>query len=255
MISILLVIFSTLSWSLSTPFAQSSARGELVKKTHYIINYNEDHEVPNWVEYTLEGNNLRNCAKRTNDFRADPYVSTGSATPLDYKKSGFDRGHLVPAGDMKLSKKAMSETFFMSNMTPQPSRFNQVYWNRLEALVRAWAAKYDKLWIITGPILHPSLPTIGQQNRVSIPQEYFKVILRKENNQYKGIAFLMPTTGLQNNLVPYTLSIRELENYSDINFFKFLNAQESKTEEVIDLKEWDFAAKFDYLPCLLAEAQ
>lgn len=255
MLSIFFIFLSSFSWSLSTPFAESSARGEVVRKSHYLINYNEDHEVANWVEYILERESLRNCASRRNDFRPDPSVSTGSATLADYRRSGYDRGHLVPAGDMKISKKAMSETFFMSNITPQPARFNQVQWSRLENLVRGWASKYGKLWIITGPVLHEKLPVIGQDNRVSVPEEYFKVLLRKENNQYKGIAFLMPTTVPHRDLSLYSLSIRELENYTQINFFKFLTVEEEIIEETRNLSDWDFLVRFEYLPCLLAGAQ
>ncbi|MFA7614095.1 MAG: DNA/RNA non-specific endonuclease [Candidatus Caldatribacteriota bacterium] len=255
MVSFFLIFYSLLGWSLSTPFAESSARGEVVQKTHYLINYNEDHEVANWVEYTLERESLRNCASRRNDFRPDPQVSTGSATLADYRRSGFDRGHLVPAGDMKISRRAMSETFFMSNMTPQPARFNQVQWNHLENLVRAWASKYGKLWIITGPVLHDRLPTIGQDNRVSVPEEYFKVLLRKENQEYKGIAFLVPTCVPHRNLSLYTLSIRELENYTQINFFSFIDQEQEHIEEVRNLADWDFSARFEYLPCLLEEVR
>lgn len=255
MFIIILALFSSLGWSLSTPFAESSARGEILHKTKYTINYNEDHEVANWVEYTLEKEFLQNCVKRKNNFRVDPTLSTGSATLADYKRSGYDRGHLVPAGDMKLNAKVMSETFFMSNMTPQPSRFNQITWNKLEKLVRAWAMKYEKLWIITGPILHDNLSTIGKDNRVSVATEYFKVLLRKENNQFKGIAFLMPTSVPHNNLSLYTLSIRELEEYSQINFFHFLSKEEETIEEKLSTSDWDFDAGFEYLPCLLAGAQ
>ena len=255
MLALLLFIISTSSWSLSTPYASSAARGELVKKSKYIINYNEDHEVANWVEYSLAREDLRNCASRRNNFRFDPYVSTGSATPADYKGSGFDRGHLVPAGDMKMSREAMSDTFYMSNMTPQPSRFNQVQWNHLEQLVRAWVVTYKKLWIITGPVLHEKLPTIGQNNRVSVPTEYFKVILRKDTDGYKGIAFLVPTSVPHRNLSLYTLSIRELENYTQINFFTFLDDEEEFIEEIKNLGDWNFSASFEYLPCLLAEVQ
>lgn len=240
-------------WTLSTPMADSNARGEIIKKTKYLINYNEDHEVANWVEYTLEKDFLQNCTSRTNNFRADPQVSTGSSTPQDYKKSGYDRGHLVPAGDMKRNKQVMSETFFMSNMTPQPARFNQVTWNKLEGLTRAWASKYEKIWIITGPILIDNLPTIGQNNRVSIPKEYFKVILRKDGSAYKGIGFLIPTTVPHDNLERYSLSIKEIEEYAQINFFRFLNAKEEQAEENLKLNDWDFRANFEYLPCLASE--
>jgi endonuclease G, mitochondrial len=73
---------------------------------------------------------------RTDDFRPDPAVSTASASLNAYKGSGYDRGHLCPAADMKLNQTSMSETFFLSNMSPQVEGFNRGIWSTLEDQVR-----------------------------------------------------------------------------------------------------------------------
>lgn len=222
---------------------------EIIKHKYYTLNYNEDHEVANWVSYELDHSRLQGCVKRKNNFRIDPLVTTGSADAADYKGSGFDRGHLVPAGDMKFNAQAMSETFYFSNMTPQPGPFNQGRWSQLEYLIRAWALKYTKIWIVTGPILLPNLPTIGKNNQVSVPEEYYKVILRKEGRNYKGIAFLMHIHVPYRDLASYTTSIDQVEELSGFDFFQFLSKEQEYAEKEIDLKSWDFTAKFDYLPC------
>ena len=77
--------------------------------------------------------------KRKNDFRIDPVVKTVSATPADYRNSGYDRGHLCPAGDMAFSEIAMSESFYMSNISPQVPSFNRGIWKTLEQKVRDWS--------------------------------------------------------------------------------------------------------------------
>lgn len=222
---------------------------EIIKRDFYTLNYNEDHEVANWVAYELDHSKIQNCVKRTNSFKEDPLVSTGSAVASDYKGSGFDRGHLVPAGDMKFSKSAMSDTFFFSNMAPQPPKFNQVIWARLENLMRSWALLYEKIWIVTGPILQDNLPVIGNVNRVSVPERYFKVILRKTEKSYEGIAFIMPTNATQSELNKYVTTIDEVEDLTSFDFFKFLGADEEEIESRANPTNWNFNGKFEYLPC------
>lgn len=229
---------------------RSQLPGETIKRDWYTLNYNEEHEVANWVAYTLESSQLRNCVKRGSTFSPDPLISTGSADPLDYQGSGFDRGHLLPAGDMKFERSAMRDTFYISNITPQPARFNRGRWSQLEALVRAWASKYGKIWIVTGPVLRSGLSWIGQQNSVSVPNEYFKVILRKEKKGYIGIAFLVSTDVPYPNLISYALEIDKIEELTSNNFFPFLSpAEERSAERTTTTDDWDFTARFEYLPC------
>ncbi len=223
---------------------------EIIKRKNYTLNYNEDHEVANWVSYELDHKKLQNCTKRNDNFRPDPLVSTGSAVDNDYKGSGFDRGHLLPAGDMKHNKEAMSDTFYFSNMTPQPANFNRGVWAKLENMMRSWGLKYGKIWIITGPLLRDNLAFIGSRNHVSVPEQYFKVILREQDNSYEGIGFLMSTSVPSNNLQDYATSIDAIEELTGFDFFEFL---EDSTEEEVEgnpsLMNWDMSGKFQYLPC------
>jgi endonuclease G len=239
-LAILFLLFSTYSFSSE----------EIIQKKYYTINYNEEHEVPNWVSYELDQEMLRNCTKRRNNFRPDPEVSTGTATNDDYKGTGLDRGHLVPAGDMKFSKFAMTETFYFSNMTPQPGKFNRGRWSQLENLIRSWAFLYEKIWIVTGPILREGLPSIGKLNHVSVPDQYFKVILRKDGESFSGIGFIMATDIPFPELDQYATSINEIESLAGFDFFQFIDdLEEEKIESEIELVKWDFAGTFEYLPC------
>lgn len=223
---------------------------EIIKRPHYTLSYNEDHEVANWVAYELDHHKLRNCVKRTDNFRPDPLITTGTAVSADYKGSGFDRGHLVPAGDMKQDRQAMNDTFYFSNMTPQPPKFNQGRWGQLELLIRSWGLKYKKIWIVTGPVLVDNLSFIGSKNKVSVPEVYFKVILRETENSYDGIAFLMSTDVPHTDLAAYATTINQVEEVTGIDFFQFLNdADEERIEEKSEIMRWDFKGKFEYLPC------
>jgi endonuclease G len=229
---------------------------EIVHKANYTLSYNEDHEVANWVSYELDHEKLQNCVKRKNAFRPDPDISTGSAVASDYKGSGYDRGHLVPAGDMKHTKQAMSETFFFSNMTPQPASFNQGPWSTLEHLMRSWGLKYKKIWIVTGPILEDNLPYIGSRNQVSIPNAYYKLILKQSGNSYEGIAFLMPTNATSKDMKRFVTSINTIEEMTGFDFFQHLDDKiEEQVESQMNISRWDFSGKFEYLPCRTSVAQ
>lgn len=227
-----------------------------IKRQYYELSYNESYEVANWVYYSLDIKMLQSCVKRENSFKPDPKIPTGSATLEDYQGSGYDRGHLLPAGDMKFNKQAMSDTFYLSNIAPQPAKFNRGLWASLEGLVRGWAYKYKKIWIVTGPVLHSGLPTIGRKNQVAVPDEFYKVIIRQEGNSYKGIGILMQTNLPYPYLAAYAVDIDTVEQLTGIDFFPFLTkAQERDAESTLDQSKWDFKAEFEYLPCQASAAR
>ena len=108
---------------------------ELRKFQNYSLCYRETYEQAEWSAYCLTSNQLVKNADRTNDFRPDNRISTQSASLADYKGSGYDRGHLTPAADMSFSEQAMSETFYMSNMSPQEPQFNRGIWELMSNVV------------------------------------------------------------------------------------------------------------------------
>ena len=116
--------------------------GEVVVHTYFTLSYSEPNEQAEWVFFKLTPELVNGSQERTDDYREDPSVSTGSAKLDDYKYSGYDRGHLCPAGSMTQNKTAMSETFYLSNMSPQTAGFNRGVWSRFEAQVREWVNTY-----------------------------------------------------------------------------------------------------------------
>lgn len=196
-------------------------KGSVIAHNYYTICYNEEHEQPVWVAYTLSRKNLEGDAQRTEDFRPDPKVLTGSAFPLDYRSTGYDKGHLAPAGDFHFSQKAMSETFFMSNMSPQKPDFNRGIWEKLESTVRKWARREEgKLHIVTGPVLHGgNFRKIGKRAKISVPEYYYKIIMDLEPPEVKAIAFLMRNEGSQRTLETFVVTIDEVEKKTGIDFF------------------------------------
>lgn len=188
----------------------------------FTLCYSEKYEQAEWVAYHLTAEMCNNNGEeRTNNFRPDPAISTGSATPDDYKKSGYDRGHLCPAGDMGWNDETMSESFLMSNMSPQVPAFNRGIWKSLESDVREWAKTNKELYVVTAGVLEEGLPTIGP-DKVAIPRYYYKVILDISAPEYKAIAFVLPNKGSKASVFNYAVSIDSVERLTGIDFFPAL---------------------------------
>ena len=149
----------------------------IIERPGYALGYIEYHEQPAWVIYIMtKAEATTKRAKRTNKFRADPQIPTESATLADYRRSGYDRGHLAPAADMAFSGQTMADSFFMSNMSPQKPAFNRGIWKDLEALVRYFAITERKIVVVTEPILPKEKTVTIGANQVTVPTHYYKVI-------------------------------------------------------------------------------
>jgi len=213
----------------------------IIRHVGYILSYNETHEQANWVAYELTLEEVMGAIGRTNYFRHDPEVKTGSATLADYRGSGYDRGHLAPAGDMKWSPVVMSESFYMSNMSPQRPSFNRGIWKRLEGQVRKWAVDNKSVYIAIGGVLTPGLIRIGP-NQVSVPEKFYKVILDYKEPELKGIVFILPNRGSKEPLQNYAVTIDKVESATGIDFFYALPDEiEEEIESKINLSKWSFS--------------
>lgn len=231
-----LIIFIS---SHSQEFHQHSYSGEITSNSRYTLSYMETHEQAEWVYYKLNSTLANGNIERSNNFKEDYSVSTGSAKPSDYKYSGYDRGHLAPAGDMKSSYTAMSESFYMSNISPQNPSFNRGGWKKLESLVRSWA-NTNEIHIVTAGILTGTLSKIGSSG-VSVPRYFYKIIYAPK--EAKMIGFVMPNSKISMGLSSYVKSVDEIESLTGVNFFYDLDDDlENKLESKSDITLWDFSA-------------
>jgi len=211
----------------------------IIEHSGFHLVYSEMHEQAKWVAYEFTKAETLKKVDRTDDFRPDPKVLTGSATSTDYKGSGFDRGHLAPAGDLSWSADAMSCSFFYSNMSPQTPSFNRGIWKKLEEQVRDWAKLYDTIYVVTGPILEDSLPTIGE-NKVSIPKYYYKVVLEYKSNSTKAIGFILPNEKSSFPLSNFIVSVDSVEKITGIDFFHQLpDTIENEIEKSVCAACWE----------------
>lgn len=217
------------------------SKGETVKHTYYTLSYSEDDEQPYWVFYRLTPDFMNSLIDRTDDFRPDQSVTTGSASLADYKSSGYDRGHLCPAADMKLNDTSISESFFLSNMSPQVPSFNRGIWAKLESLVRTWCVDEDTIYIATGPIFKNNIGTIGTDN-VTVPGYYYKAILDITSDK-KMIALVLPNASSSADLSSFVISVDSLEALTGIDFFPGLpDNVETTLEQKSDIAKWTWTS-------------
>ena len=236
-IAFIFCLISSSVFSQRFDYLPKSTGNEIITHAQYSLSYHESHEQAEWVAYELTSREVNKICDRTDDFREDPQVSTGSASLADYKGSGYDRGHLSPAADNKINcPTAMSESFFMSNISPQTAGFNRGVWRRLESLVRDWALKYKKIYIVTGPIFVSNIETIGSNN-VTVPGKYYKVILNFKRKE--GIGFILSHESSSEPLSSFVVSIDEVENQTGLDFFPALkDTQEAQIEIKKSTSNW-----------------
>jgi len=224
----------------SFDYLPTSTTKQIVKHDYYTLSYNEKYEQAEWVAYELKRSYVRSSNYDRPYFIEDPKVKTGSADWRNYKKSGYDKGHLCPAGDMAFAFNAYKDTFFTSNISPQTHDFNGGVWNRLEQKVRYWATKYDGVFVVTGGVLEPNLKTIGQE-KVLVPNYFYKILIDNSNGQYKMIAFLVPNAKSNKPLYEFVVSVDTIEKMTGIDFFTKLDDKiENSLEKRSDYKDWSF---------------
>lgn len=221
-------------------FLPTSTTGQIVHHEGYSLSYSEPYEQAEWVAYELKKSHLSNTNFKRPYFEVDKAVKTGAADWRNYKSSGYDRGHLCPAGDRKYSKQAHDETFLTSNITPQEHAFNSGIWNTLEQKVRYWASKYDGVFVVTGGVLKGSMKTIGSE-RVAVPNQFYKVLIDVNSGEVKMIAFLMPHKNSNKPLYDFVVSVDSIEKLTGIDFFPQLeDALENELEASSSYKDWNF---------------
>lgn len=216
----------------------------IVEHQGYTLSYNLATHCPNWVAWELTEKEVYSTeARRTNDFRGDPAVpSQHRVEGYDYKDSGYDRGHMCPAGDMKWDNDAMSDCFYMTNICPQNSVLNQQWWEHLERACRRWASQEGCIYVCCGPIFDGQMPPrhIGKEVQIRVPDGFFKVVLSLRKGEEKAVGFIYHNTNDRQPMESVATSIDEVEKVTGLNFFPVLEDLdlETQVESSFNLKHW-----------------
>lgn len=206
--------------------------GTLLCRKGYLLAHDSERKTPIWVAEHLINKRVTGVVKRTN-FQPDPDLNIGKRAELiDYRGSGYDRGHMAPAGNMRWGQQAMLESFFLSNIVPQIGKdMNQGIWKELEEKIRLWAISRGELYIYTGPIYAKKPPDVIGINKVAIPTHLYKIIY--DPIAIEAIAFIMPNMKLKSSDMPaYIVTIREIEKKTGLNF---LSTLDTETESIVEL--------------------
>lgn len=222
---------------LEIPYRLEDNEGTVIEHMGYALSYNSDYRVPNWVAYELLATELETGFRSREDrFEPDPLIKGRQAYDRDYVGSGYDRGHMAPAADMRWSSQTMKECFYLSNVCPQNHNLNAGAWNDLEKQVRREARYYKSVWVVCGPIFEYNNPKHIGQNHVMVPDSFFKALLaRRKDGTYAAIGFIFPNKACTRNLSLYTMTVDELEAKLGMDLFYNLDARaQDKAEAVMD---------------------
>jgi len=219
-------------------FLPGSTTGEIVRHQYYTLSYNQKHKQAEWVAYNLHPDHLSSNSFKRPNFEIDNKVKGGSADWRNFRGSGYDRGHLCPAGDRRFSYEAYAETFLTSNASPQNPGFNSGVWNRLENQIRRWVPTTGELFIITGGVLKEGLDTIGK-DQVSIPEYYFKVIVGYHQSEPIAIGFLIPNQTSGEPISTFVTSIPQIEKLTGLKLFNnFDQVTEARLKGPVNYGFW-----------------
>lgn len=193
-----------------------------LQRTGYTVSYNNFYKTPNWVAWELTRQETKGDEERKNRFVPDPDLPEPRVEHADYTHSGYDRGHMAPAADMKWSKKAMEESFYMSNICPQNQKLNRDDWGDLEELCRSWARKYGTVYIACGPIYDQKQPKRIGEHRVAVPDRFFKVVLIYNRKNPIAMGFLFDNKAHHQALQKYLVPVDSVEKVTGMDFFSKL---------------------------------
>jgi len=226
------------SYQMDKSLLPSSTTNDVIEHVYYTLSYSEKHEQSEWVAYQLDEDHISNNEFERPYFIEDRKVRSSSADWRNYKGSGFDKGHLCPAGDRKFSYDAFHETFLTSNISPQDHDFNAGVWNRLEQKTRYWAKKYNGVFVVTGGVLMNSTKNIGEEN-VTVPNAFYKIVMNQTPGEYMVIAFLVPNEPTNEPIYNFVTTIDHIEELTGIDFFPAMEDHiENKIESQIELSVW-----------------
>ena len=206
----------------------------IITHTGYTVSYNHHYKTPNWVAWELTRDETKGTESRKSKFEPDPNLPEPRVEHSDYTNSGYDRGHMAPAADMKWSEKAMEESFYMSNICPQNRKLNRDDWGDLEEKCREWAKKYGRVYIACGPIYDKASPKRIGKHQVAVPDRFFKVVLIYNRKKPIAMGFLFENKAHHQNLKNYMVKVDQVEEETGLDFFsKVPDEVENRIESIV----------------------
>lgn len=222
------------STRLEIPVALKKRDEIVLKRIGYTVSYNNTYKTPNWVAWELTREETQGKEDRKDKFVPDPDLPEPRVEHADYTRSGYDRGHMAPAADMKWSEEAMAQSFYMSNICPQNQKLNRDDWGDLEETCREWAKKYGRVYIVCGPIYDKKNPKRIGKHQVAVPDRFFKVVLIENRKNPMAMGFLFDNAAHHQALEKYMVTVDSVEAVTKLDFFsKLSDSVENRIEAEI----------------------
>ena len=239
---IVILLIALLSPALEKTPAPVLEKLDSVQAQATSVSYNPELCIPNWAAWELNKEKLVVREGRSSNFYPNPKLPEDEAvTTKEYSGSGWDRGHMCPAGDNKYHWRAMNESFYMTNICPQNHNLNRGDWNELEEACRRWA-EVEPVYIVCGPINYrtPKYGYIGKKFKIRIPDAFFKVVLTGvQSGNPRAIGFIYKNEACNNERDKYVNSVDEVERITSMDFFSALpDDVENRVEASSNLNDW-----------------
>ena len=199
------------------------------------VNFNPTLRIPNCVAYELTATMVSMAdapgheVRKNHNYNKDPKVK---ACPdhWEYRGSGYTRGHMAPAMDMRWDKTTMTECFYMTNMCPQETKLNNDHWRVLEEKVHNWAKRDKRIMVFTGPIMGKNPTMIGKDKQnIAVPDAFFKVLYAPD--QGRSIAFIYPNQPCPGSISKYAVTVAEVERRTGLTFSSAIPKHQCKISD------------------------
>lgn len=216
---------------------------EFISRDGYVVSFDQKSLQPRFTIHILTDSMTRGYASRQGVKIDDTErIYSHTAKHSDYSYSGYDRGHMVPAGDFSCCQKLLESTFKMSNIAAFDSVLNRHAWQELESYTRRMARKYGRIAVITGAVFK-SNEIIGRSNRIKVPSHFYKILVRNysTNKEPKAIAaFIFENKAIYSfSKSKHQSTIDEIEKLTGLDYFYQLeSSQQANFEASLRVGSW-----------------
>ena len=199
------------------------------------VNFNPMLRIPNCVAYELTATMVDMADAPDHEIRRNYKYAKDRQVPScpeawEYRGSGYSRGHMAPAMDMRWDRTAMAQCFQMTNMCPQNTKLNNDDWRVLEEKIHRWAKRDKRIIVFTGPIMGKKLQTIGKdKHNIAVPEAFFKVLYAPD--QRRSIAFIYKNEPCPGNISKYAVTVQEVERRTGLTFSSAIPKRQCKISD------------------------
>ena len=222
------------------------AADQVLFNREYIVGYSYLFRQPRWVMEVIDPDNKAAEVKRIDSFRPDLRVPEKFRAELDdYRRSRFDRGHLISSADRRATQIKNSETFLLTNMSPQVPAFNRGIWKKLESEVRNLSNLFVEVYVIAGPLFDvgEQIKQIGKgEVKIPIPHSYFKSILAESvRGRMKLWSFVFPNEQANTPLEEFLVPTRQIEIRAGLSLWDRLRGVDIESMKRRRTRMWSTA--------------